>query len=41
VEKRLRQEGVEKVCKRAKENRELFEFYQLKEESTEGLLLGC
>jgi hypothetical protein len=41
VEKRLRQEGVEKVCKQAQENRELFEFCHLKEESKEGSSLGC
>jgi hypothetical protein len=35
MEKRLRQEGIERVCK-AQENRELFEFCHVKEESKEG-----
>jgi hypothetical protein len=30
VEEILRQEGVEKVCRQAQENRELFEFCHLK-----------
>jgi hypothetical protein len=41
VEKILRQEGVEKVCNQAQENRELFEFCHLKEESKEGIFTGC
>jgi hypothetical protein len=40
VEKRLGQEGVERVCKQAQENRELFEFCLVKEESKEGSSLG-
>jgi hypothetical protein len=35
-EERLRQEGIEKVCRQAQRERELFEFCHLKEESTEG-----
>jgi hypothetical protein len=40
MEKILCQEGVEKVCKQAQENRELFEFYHLKGESKEGSSQG-
>jgi hypothetical protein len=40
VEEILRQEGVEKVCRQAQENRELFEFCHLKEVSTEGTFTG-
>jgi hypothetical protein len=39
VEEILRQEGVEGVCRRHR-RKELFEFYHLKEASTEGAFTG-
>jgi hypothetical protein len=40
-EKELCQEGIESVCRQAQKRKELFEFCELKEESTEGSSLGC
>jgi hypothetical protein len=40
-EKILFQVGIETVCRQAQKRRELFEFWKLKGESTEGSSQGC